>query len=643
MKKLALLSLPLLLAACNSGSTPGASVVTVTSDKTAVTLNGSDTSGTTTFTFTNKAGSREATINSATLTWTDPATKASTSQTVNLAAFTLPAGLSCAASASNPSASCNFNDAGTTFADRTLSRTINNAELFSKVLAANPSVTGLPVTVQFNNSQNTLPFTFTSAASTGGGTGGGGGTTPAEKAPAPMLTVNTTGTQPFSGSLSVSVSGNFDVTSKVKSLILQVTDSKGNIDNTTYTSQNPSATFSIDTTRYADGQVTLKAIALTDSNLRGESSPQMVQIQNVAAPSMQILSPDAGGTITGPTTVRVQFRQSTSTFALKALDASGNDVRIDVRDFRGQIVKTAYGKAVRVSEGIYEAFIPLDLIGPEFSSNTYSITATAQATLADGTARTLSSNTSVSTQVSDNKPPALSVMMPAYIDDPYQRPTRPILSRNTALMIQASDDNGVTSLRVDFVCDPATATATQTCPAAPYTYNVPVNVASIVSRVFEIGALLDAQPYVQNGNYTLRITAYDGTNANIQEMPVRVSRAAVDSEIANLANQSLVDSVVYDTRPNELNIVSARWVVPGTTANPVRVATLAYDNTLATLIPTRQRIDPVLPAGSTIELTQGFNAEGSYRIDFIVEDLVTGVTRYYQGGVVIVKRNAKVE
>ncbi|MFC4425768.1 hypothetical protein [Deinococcus navajonensis] len=640
MKKLALLSLPLLLAACNSSSTPGASVVTATSDTTAVTLTGTDSTGATNFTFTNKAGSREVTISSATLTWTDPATKASTSQTVNLAAFTLPAGLSCAASAANPSASCNFNDAGTTFADRTLSRSINNAELFSKVLAANPSVTGLPVTVQFNNTQNTLPFTFTSAASTGGGTGGGG-TTPAEKAPAPMLTINTTGTQPYGGSLSVSVSGNFDVTSKVKSLILQVTDSRGNVDNTTYTSQNPSATFSVDTTKYVDGPLTLKAIALTESSLRGESSAQTVQVQNVAAPTMQILSPDAGGTITGPTTVRVQFRQSTSAFSLKPLDASGNDVRIDVRDFRGQIVKTAYGKAVRVSEGIYEAFIPLDLIGPEFSSNTYSISATAQATLADGTARTLSSNTSVSTQVSDNKPPALSVMMPAYIDDPYQRPTRPIISRNTALMIQASDDNGVSSLRVDFVCDPATAASTQTCPSAPYTYNVPVSVAGIVNRVFEIGALMDAQPYVQNGNYTLRITAYDGTNANIQEMPVRVSRAAVDSEIANLANQSIVDNIVYDTRPKELNIVSARWVVPGVTTNPVRVATLAYDNTLATLIPTRQRIDPVLPAGTTIELTQGFNAEGSYRIDFIVEDLVTGVTRYYQGGVVIVKKNAE--
>ncbi|MBZ9753127.1 hypothetical protein K7W42_20010 [Deinococcus sp. HMF7604] len=641
MKKAALLSLPLLLAACNTTGTPGGSnaSVTVSPSKTSVTTTAGQLSGTTTYAFTNKAGGREVTINSATLTWTDTTTKTAKSETVSVPSFTLPAGLTCAAATSNPSAACNFNDSGTTYADRTLSKTFSDAELFAKVLSANPSASNLPVTVQFNGTQNGLPFSFTSTQN-----GGDDGT---EAAPKPLLTINTTGAQPYSGSLSVTASGNFDVTSKVKSLVLEVSDSKGNIDNTSFTSVNPNVSFSVDTSKYPDGALTLKIIALTESGLRGESTPQTVQIRNISAPTISILSPDANSTVTGPVTVRVQLRQSTSAFTLTPFNGS-NDVRLDVRDFQGRIVKTTYGKANRVSEGIFEAYIPLDLIGSEFSSNAYTITATAQAVLTDASTRTLNAATPITTKVNNTKPPALSVLMPAYVEDPYAGATRSILSRNSALEIQGSDDGGITDIRVDFICDVVTALPTQSCPASPFTHNIPVNVAGVVYRIFEIGALLDAQPYVQNGNYSLRITASDGSgNSNVQEMPVRVSRATVDSDIAGLAEQSIVDNIVEDTRPGELNIRSARWVIPGSdgsvpgrTVNRVRVSTLAYDNTTNTLIPTRQRLDPVFSAGSTIQLTQGFADEGSYRIDYIVQDLVTGVTRYYQGGIIVVKRNA---
>lgn len=632
------LSLPLLLAACGTTGAPGASVVNVTANKLSVNAAASDAASmATAYTFTNKAGSREVTINSATLTWTAPGTAAVQTATVSIPAFTLPAGVTCPAATTNPGAACNFNSPGADFGDRSLTRSISDAELFGKVMAANPSVSNLPVTVQFNSTANALNFTFTSQA--GGGTGGG--TAPVIKAPAPVLTLNTAGVAPYSGSLSVTVAGNYDATSTVDRVILEVTDASGNVDNTTYVSSSPTATFSVDTSKYVDGSLTLRAIALTKEGLRGETAARTVQIRNISAPTLAILSPDAGATLTGPTTVRVQLRQGNTPFTLQPINSTGSDVRLSVRDFRGQIVKTVLGKAQKVSDGVYEAYLPLDLIGPDFSSNAYTLEVSAAATLADGSSRTLGSAVQISTQVSDNKPPALSVLMPAYIVDPYTNANvRGILSRNSALMLQASDDNGVSSLRVDFVCDDATKLAGQECPRAPYSYNVPGGEAGIFFRVFEIGALLDGQPYVQNGNYTLRVTAYDGKNANIQEFPVRVSRAAVDSDIANLASQSTVDKVVYDTRPGELNIVSARWIIPGTTANPVRVATLAYDNTLNTLIPSRQRIDPVLPAGTSIEVTQGFSEPGSYRIDYIVEDLVTGVTRYYQGGIIVVKKNA---
>ncbi|WP_102125659.1 hypothetical protein [Deinococcus planocerae] len=640
MKRLPLLTLPLLLAACGTVIPDTGRNVKVTASASTITLSPDGTSDAgTTYTFTNPAGAKPTAITSATVSW---GTGADQSATVTIPAVSLPAGLTCAAAATDPTAACDYNVSGTDFGARSVTAAISDSTLFAKAYAANPSAKKLPVSVTFNGAANAVNFAL--SVSSTGSSGGDGSETPVAKAPAPVLTINTSGSQPYGGSLSVTAAGNFDVISTVDRVILEITDAKGNVDNTTYTSTSPTATFSIDTSKFVDGNLTLKVIALTKEGLRGETAAKTVQVQNVSAPSLSILSPDANATLTGPTTVRVQLRQSSSTFTLNPQDASGNDVRLDVRDFRGNVVKTTYGKAVRISDGVYEAYIPLDLVGPDFSSNTYSLEVTAQASLADGSSRTVSAGESISTQVSDNKPPALSIMMPAYITDPYTGANvRGILSRNSALMIQASDDNGVSSLRVDFVCDAATALAGQTCPRAPYSYNIPVGAGGILFRVFEIGALLDAQPYVQNGNYTLRITAYDGSNANIQEFPVRVSRTAVDSDIDNLAGQSTVDNIVYDTRSNELNIVSARWIVPGTTANPVRVATLAYDNDLASLAPTRQRIDPVFPAGTSVELIQSFNAPGIYRVDFIVQDLVTGVTRYYQGGEVVVKRNTSTQ
>ncbi|GGK91754.1 hypothetical protein [Deinococcus radiotolerans] len=631
MKKLSLLTLPLLLAACGSNGTPSSSSVTATSSVTNVTASDGKFSGTVPVTFTNKAGSKAVTINSATLTWTDPTTKTSKTETVTIPAVTLPAGLTCAAAQSNPTASCNFNDAGTTFADRSLSTTINESDLFSKVLSQNPSATNLPVSVQFNNTQNVLPFTFSAnQQSTPGPTD--------EKQPAPLITLNTSGTAPYSGNLSVTVSGNFDVTSTVKSLVLQVTDSKGNVDNTTYVSSNPSATFSIDTSKYPDGALTLKAIALTASGLRGESTSQTVQIQNVSSPAISIVSPDSGATLTGPTTVRVQLRQSTSSFTLKPLDSSGNDVRIDVRDFSGKIVKTVYGKAVKISDGIYEAYAPIDLIGSDFSSNSYFIEATAQAVLADSSTRTLSATTTVTTQVSDNKPPALSILMPAYITDPYKADGRVTFSRKSALMIQASDDNGISSIRVDLVCDPATAVIGQTCPTAPYQYNFPVGLAGKIFRVFTLGAMMDGQPYVQDGNYTMRVIAYDGSNANVQEFPIRVARNTAAVTIGQLdPNQEIVTTVVPDATPGALNPTSATWTLPGS-ANHVRVATLFYSGEQAVELPAEVGINPETSINN-LSISASFIEEGFYRYDFIIEDLDTGVTRYYQGATVRVKKN----
>lgn len=117
-------------------------------------------------------------------------------------------------------------------------------------------------------------------------------TPPVEKAPAPVLEV--VGSGPYSGNMSVNVSGNFDTASQVDRMILQVTDSKGVIDNSTYVTTQARATFSVDTTRFANGPLTLQVIAYTKSGLPGKSAETTVQVQNLTSPDFKVSSPATG-------------------------------------------------------------------------------------------------------------------------------------------------------------------------------------------------------------------------------------------------------------------------------------------------------------------------------------------------------------
>ena len=100
-------------------------------------------------------------------------------------------------------------------------------------------------------------------------------------APQPVITINNTETGAISNILSVTVSGGFAPGVQPAQLILEVTDSRGVVDTTTYTSTNTTANFSVDTTKYPDGILKLRAIAIDKNDLRGESAVKQVQILNL--------------------------------------------------------------------------------------------------------------------------------------------------------------------------------------------------------------------------------------------------------------------------------------------------------------------------------------------------------------------------
>ncbi|MFD1730663.1 hypothetical protein ACFSC4_05625 [Deinococcus malanensis] len=598
----------------------------MTADKTTVTMTPTDTGGTTTFTFTNKAGSREATINSATLTWTDPTTKAATTQTVNVAAFTLPAGLTCAAVAANPSASCNFNDAGTTYGDRTLTRTITNSELFGKVLAANPSVTGLPVTVQFNNA-NALPFTFTSVAAS---EGGGVVTAP----PKPAIIVNNSSYQtnpstPISNTLSVTVSAGAAAGVGLKQLILEVTDAKGIVDTTTYSSTQETVTFNIDTTKYPDGALKLRAIAIDALDRRGDREHHHGECRKPGQPqhppyeSCEWRRGDRDYTYRGS----IPAEQHPFTFV-------DGKTTIEVVDSGDRIITVQQADIVKVNDGLWEARSQIDLNSPQYINGTYTLRAKANVQLSGATsASTVMTASTFVNKSRVDEAPALNILMPAYYGG--SNTLRPVLTRKSAVVVQASDSNNVRQINLRFVCNPAEVLPGQNCNTNVYSYNIPVNKAGIQYRLFNTGVLMDGEPYLPDGYYTMRATATDDTNfSSFREMKVEVNRAK--NGIAGLGYNR---ATTFELAASKLTPAGAQWQIDGETVNETRIIELFYNSNadgIAREIPSAIGIDTSRAGGSAI--TSGrvvFPAAGTYATSFVVQDMTTGVVEFYDGANII--------
>ena len=634
-----LLTVGLLLSACGGGSTPDSSSVTVAANTTTIALSNTGTATTsTTYTFTNKAGGQKLNVSSATL-------KYGTNQTaaVALAGFTVPAGVAC----SNGSVS-GCSTANLQFTDQSIQKAISDSDLFGKLVAANPGVKSIPVELDFAGVTNGLNFLVNVGASD---------TTPTTPAaPTPLVVVNNTETGAISNILSVTVSGGFAAGVQPAQLVLEVTDSRGVVDTTSYTSTNTTTTFSVDTTKYPDGLLKLRAIAIDKSGQRGESAVKQVQILNLVAPSFDLITPVSGSTVNGSMVAKVQIRKNNTDFTYSP------SVTFNVRDYRGQVLRSLPGTVSQTNPGVYEASATFDINGPDFPNNIYTIEALETVKLTgEAASRTLQAQSQFTTQNTNNKPPALIIQMPAR-PNTYDLAAKkfPVLNRNSGVMVQISDDNNITNVQMQLTCDASISLAGQTCPASAYQINFPINASGLLYRVFNIGALLDGQPYVENGNYILRFTVSDGTNTNIQEIPVTVDRTR--STIANLTGPST--AIDPNGCSGELNVdsyltgigsvvftptASTNCAIPGnyttalnTTQNPVRVIALEYSssvNGLALEIPSLVGIVPELPAGSTISGGESPSNVGSYRTGFLVEDLTTGVLNMYQGSIVNVKKN----
>ncbi|WP_027481910.1 hypothetical protein [Deinococcus pimensis] len=658
-KQLSLVTLALIVTACSGGGIDpvafgGKASISVATDTSKVDPSGT---GVTNVTFTSATGSLGGDVSTATLRL--PGSTTSEPVTVALTSKTVPSGFTCgAASGLNVAASCSLNDSGTAPGQRVVTYQFSNSELFGKALSTYPAAQNFELTfggkVANSNAtwtSNTVPITVGAATSAPG--------TPA--APRPTFAIlNSAQNQPYSNILSVSVSANLSAGDEIQKLVLEVTDNRGLTDTESFTAASGSANFSIDTTKYPDGNLTLRAVALTKSGATGTSASQTVQIRNLVPPSFQIIKPTLNQVVATTLDAQVQLTKQNSDFTITGTQGAGTTT-LNVRDYRGNVLLTAPATLRETSpgSGIWSASASFDMNGKLVPNNAYTLEAVTKIKLdAETSERIITQSTPFTSQNSNLRPPSLLLHLPTFFGDTGTG--IPVINRDSGAFVQASDDDGVKQLQLQFVCKDVASTCGD---SGSYAYNYPVDAKGVIPLFVHIGQAIDAQPFVKDGNYTLRATVTDGSNnTTIQEVPVRVSRAANDALVGGLTTmRTLVypnpvskepnpkaavwyigDPAVCDTPP-EGEPVDTDTCVPVTTpsTNPVRVLTAVYKKTteqFGVSSPTEMSVR-YLPAGARLASALTFSEAGVYQISFLVEDMVTGVVKHYSGGVVNVKIN----
>ena|GEM_PF-5208389 len=623
MKKyLYLATLSVLLAACggvNLGNTPK---VTVSTSSPSVNVDPSGTTSTTSeYSFTNAAGAIGGTVTTAQLNFigTNIAPV-----TVPLGNLVIPAGNTCANAIKDATYSCGVQEA-TDFVNRTIAYAIKDATLFSKVTQANPAAKSYPVSVTFNGnsvggSWSSNPVTVQVEV---------GGQTANPTAPQPVLVVNNTEAQPYKNILSVTVSAGLQGGQTIGKTILVVTDSRNIVDSTTFTSTAETATFSVDTSKYPDGNLTLKAVAFTSDNLKGESAARTVQIQNLVAPTLQIVSPAQGDTVSNTLNASIQLTKQNTDFSIVGSAGGGaNTVTLSIRDYRGDILDSKVVTFVSSNTNMYTASASFDMNSALYPNNTYTLVASTRVQLTgEPSPRTIVRESAFSTLNSNSRPPALIMHLPTTMGGNVT----PIIGRYGGAFIQATDDKSVKQLQVQFTCIAADCSG-----SGSYSYNYALD-TGVAFRFVDLGMIIDGIPFVKDGQYMLRMTVTDSDGlTSIQEAPIVVSRAAAHETIAGFSN--IVDVVTYENAASKLTPASAVWSLAGTSTNAVRVVTMVYSvatETIGVSAPTEMSVT-YLPAGSTISTGVSFAAKGRHQVTYLVEDLVTGIVHHYVGPIITV-------
>ncbi|PNY82387.1 beta strand repeat-containing protein [Deinococcus koreensis] len=485
------------------------------------------------------------------------------------------------------------------------------------------------------NTSTTPPTTFTYSVTT----------VPAEASPNPVLSV--VGGDPHTGNMSVNVSGNFDTLSTVDRMILQVTDAKGFIDNTTFVTPQSQATFSIDTTKFANGPMKLELIAYTKSGLRGITSAT-VNVQNILNPILAVAAPADGSTVMTPSVpVRLTLTKNGDT----SFTFDPNTLVVDLLDYRGRVVEQRFGnvstgpKAMKCVASVDGATSTCntEFDMASFPADTYTLKATAQANVtgASPTTQIITATSKFTSNQTSVLPPAATIRFPAITGK--LAPAR--LDSSSGVLVSVSDNTGVSVVEARMTgpfdaTKPLALNGTQQClesvpvatPVDVLMLNVgftpPITFGDVVVPNFDIDGSARVPDNTAGQRYDLRVTTIDTEgNRNIQCIPVLVDRLFTAANRVPYSTSTTLAPTPPNTVPGEQNYESGSWKLSGLT-NISRVAGVLYKNNV------QQNVTFTASAQGSVASTVSFGGAGVYQVIWLVEDMDTGIVTTVPGDTV---------
>lgn len=467
-----------------------------------------------------------------------------------------------------------------------------------------------------------------------------------EQAPRPALEI--TGSGPYTGSMNVRIFGNFDSMSEVDKLVLEV-EQNGNIDNSSYVSTERTATFSVDTTKLSNGRATLTAIAYTKSGKTVRSTSQTIEVQNELSPVLTITAPVNGAEINTPyLPVRATLTMNGNT----PFSFPTERVQMEIIDSRGMVAVSAPDVLCISSpdKATYTCDYTFDIAA--LPADTYTVRTTAVVGV-NGKSQTLVARNQFKANTTSVLPPAATIRFPAITS--LRAPAR--IDSSSGIMVNVSDNTGVAVVEARIVgpfdaTKPLTPNGTVQCLDSVPVGN-PNNAVNVLllnqgfSPLISLGDVIlpnldiDGSAYVPdndlnaNERYDLRVTVVDSEgNRNIQCIPVTINRAAmkVDRDKFRYEATATTSPTSANTAPGELNYLSGKWTLTGLT-NSSRVAGVLYVNGV------QKNISFNADATGSADVTVSFGDEGVYSINWLVEDMTTGIVTSVAGPSVTVKKN----
>lgn len=402
--------------------------------------------------------------------------------------------------------------------------------------------------------------------------------------------------------------------------------------------------FSLNTTDFPNGtQLTITATGRTTANTQtvdaivsNSINLTVFNANAVVAPVIKISSPSTGDVLGGLSPVTGVITPTSD------YQVGGVTVQVDVLDYRGNLVLS--GTAVTAVDGTYTT-PNFDFSSTKIPADEYTIRARATVTgiTIPGSSKVLETSAKISTKNDSLNPPAVNVRIPVrisgYQDTAYDLTDLAktgasyqgiaVLNRKSGLVLEASDDSGLKYVQVRVINEDGT-------PTNAYLLNTPVVAVSSTGQAVTAanyvvpGLELDGTQYVADGYYILRITVEDSSGLrNIQEIKVRVDRSQKD--ILDAGNNPYQNFGGVCDLPSSAqgkpSCLAASWTLGTPLKNDARATYIYYVKGEQTAL----RTDTYIPAGQTPGVGIGITEAGVYRVDTVVEDLVTGVVRYYVG------------